>query len=175
MATLARDVTFNVTTAAGGTATGAGTDYTLPTLVTFAAGALNAATRSANLAILNDSFVEGSETANLALEVKGIDKVAVRAYRVDLRTLFPLDEEAMYDLAKRHGKCLVVTEEPVSCTFAQSLAARISEHCFQWLDAPVRTIGAANMPAVPLNEVLEREMIPSAEKVAVAMGDLLAW
>ena len=44
-----------------------------------------------------------------------------------------------------------------------------------WLDAPVRTIGAANMPAVPLNEVLEREMIPSAVKVAVTMGEVLAW
>jgi 2-oxoisovalerate dehydrogenase E1 component len=94
---------------------------------------------------------------------------------LDLRTLYPLDEEAIYDLAKRHGKCLVVTEEPVNNTFAQSIAARISEHCFQWLDAPVRTLGAANMPAVPLNETLEREMIPSVEKVAAAMGDLLAW
>jgi 2-oxoisovalerate dehydrogenase E1 component len=94
---------------------------------------------------------------------------------LDLCTLFPLDEEAIYDLAKRHGKVLVVTEEPVNNTFAQSIAARISEHCFQWLDAPVRTLGAANMPAVPLNETLEREMIPSAEKVGRAMGELLAW
>jgi 2-oxoisovalerate dehydrogenase E1 component len=94
---------------------------------------------------------------------------------LDLRTLFPLDEEAIYNLAKRHGKILVVTEEPLNNTFAQSIAARISEHCFQWLDAPVRTLGAANMPAVPLNETLEREMIPSIEKVAAAMGEMLAW
>ncbi len=94
---------------------------------------------------------------------------------LDLRTLYPLDEAAMYEAAKRHGKCLVVTEEPVNSTFAQSIAARISENCFQWLDAPVRTLGAKNMPAVPLNETLEREMIPSIEKVAAAMGDLLDW
>jgi 2-oxoisovalerate dehydrogenase E1 component len=94
---------------------------------------------------------------------------------LDLRTLYPLDEVAIYDLAKRHGKCLVVTEEPVNNTFAQSIAARISEHCFQWLDAPVRTLGAANMPAVPLNETLEREMIPSIEKVAKVMGEVLVW
>jgi 2-oxoisovalerate dehydrogenase E1 component len=94
---------------------------------------------------------------------------------LDLRTLYPLDEESIYYLAKRHGKVLVVTEEPVNNTFAQSIAARISEHCFQWLDAPVRTIGAANMPAVPLNETLEREMIPSIEKVGKAMGEVLAW
>lgn len=94
---------------------------------------------------------------------------------LDLRTLCPLDEQAMYKLAKRHGKVLVVTEEPVNNTFAQSLAARISEHCFQALDAPVRTLGAVNMPAIPLNATLEQEMIPSIEKVGRAMGDLLAF
>ncbi len=94
---------------------------------------------------------------------------------LDLRTLFPLDEEALYDLARRHGKVLVITEEPVNNTFAQSLAARISEQCFEYLDAPVRTIGAANVPAVPLNETLEREMIPSIEKVAAAMQALLRY
>ncbi|MBK8920764.1 MAG: tungsten formylmethanofuran dehydrogenase [Saprospirales bacterium] len=94
---------------------------------------------------------------------------------LDLRTLFPLDEEALYSLARRHGKVLVVTEEPVHNSFAQSLAARISENCFTALDAPVRTLGAANMPAVPLNSTLEQEMIPSIEKVEAAIGALLAW
>lgn len=94
---------------------------------------------------------------------------------IDLRTLNPLDEAAMYAAARRHGKVLVVTEEPVNNTFAQSLAARISEQCFQHLDAPVRTFGAANMPAVPLNTVLEQEMIPSTEKVGDAIAALLAY
>ncbi len=94
---------------------------------------------------------------------------------IDLRTLYPLDEETMFAAAKRHGKVLVVTEEPVHNTFAQSLAARISDHCFRCLDAPVRTLGAANMPAVPLNQTLEKEMIPSIEKVANAIGDLLRY
>lgn len=94
---------------------------------------------------------------------------------VDLRTLYPLDEQALFAAARRHGKVLVVTEEPVHNTFAQSIAARISDHCFQWLDAPVRTIGAANVPAVPLNQTLEKEMIPSTEKVADALRALLAF
>ena len=94
---------------------------------------------------------------------------------LDLRTLYPLDETAMYELAKKHGKVLVVTEEPVNNTFAQSLAARISQQCFQWLDAPVQTIGAENMPAVPLNMTLEQTMIPSIEKVSAAIGSLLRW
>lgn len=94
---------------------------------------------------------------------------------LDLRTLAPIDEAAMYDLARRHNRILVVTEEPVNNTFAQSLAARIQENCFQSLDAPVRTIGSENMPAIPLNSILEQTMIPSAEKVAKAIDDLLKY
>lgn len=94
---------------------------------------------------------------------------------LDLRTLYPLDEEAIYDLAKSHGKVLVVTEEPRNNTFAQSIAARVQENCFEYLDAPVRTIGAENMPAIPLNEVLEKTMLLSAEKVQDAMQALLDY
>lgn len=93
----------------------------------------------------------------------------------DLRTIFPLDEATTFELSKKHGRILVVTEEVVNNSFAQSLAARIQEHCFEWLDAPVRTIGSENMPAIPLNETLERTMIPSIEKVEKAIADLLAW
>lgn len=94
---------------------------------------------------------------------------------LDLRTLYPLDENAMYDLARRHGRVLVVTEEQVNNSFAQTLAARIQEHCFESLDAPVRTIGAENMPAVPLNTILEQTMIPSIEKIGAAIGRLLEY
>lgn len=94
---------------------------------------------------------------------------------LDLRTLAPLDDQAMYALARRHHRILVVTEEPVHNSFALSLAARIQETCFEDLDAPVRTIGSENLPAIPLNATLEQTMIPSAEKVAVAMEALLAY
>lgn len=94
---------------------------------------------------------------------------------LDLRTLCPLDEVAMYEAARRHGKVLVVTEEQVNGSFAQTLAARIQEHCFNNLDAPVRTLGAENMPAVPLNTILEQTMIPSVEKVGKAIAELLRW
>lgn len=94
---------------------------------------------------------------------------------LDLRTLNPVDTEAMYAVARRHGKVLVITEEQVDGSFAQSLAARIQENCFKSLDGPVRTIGAENMPAVPLNATLEEAMIPSIEKVGVVMGAVLRW
>lgn len=94
---------------------------------------------------------------------------------LDLRTLAPLDEEAIFEQARLHGRVLVLTEEPVQNTFAQSIAGRIVENCFEYLDAPVRTLGSANMPAIPLNATLEAEMIPSIEKVTVALSDLLAY
>ena len=70
---------------------------------------------------------------------------------------------------------MVLTEESVTGGFAQSLAARIQENCFEQLDAPVITLGAANMPAIPLNETLEKEMLPNAEKVATAIRRLLEY
>ncbi len=94
---------------------------------------------------------------------------------VDLRTLFPLDETLIFKTVKKHGRCLVVTEEAVSPSFAQSLAGKIQEVCFEYLDAPVRTLGAENVPAVPLNEVLEKTMIPSVEKVERAIEGLLKY
>jgi len=94
---------------------------------------------------------------------------------LDLRSLVPLDEILIYEHVKRHGRCLVVTEETLPNTFAQSVAARIQENCWTSLDAPVRTIGSVGMPAVPLNEVLEKEMILSAEKVAEAVNALLSY
>lgn len=94
---------------------------------------------------------------------------------IDLRTLHPLDEEAMYSAVRKCNRALVLTEEPVDNSFAQSLAARIQEHCFEDLDAPVRTMGSENMPAIPLNSTLEFTMIPNAEKVADAMQSLLDY
>ncbi len=94
---------------------------------------------------------------------------------LDLRTLVPLDEEGVYAAARRHGRILVLTEEPVHHSFAQSLAARIQEQCFEHLDAPVRTLGAENLPAIPLNAKLEAAMLPSAEKVERALKALLAY
>ncbi len=94
---------------------------------------------------------------------------------VDLRTLFPLDEERIFESANTHGKVIVLTEEPVHNGFAQSIAARISENCFQKLDAPVKVVGSKNLPAIPLNSTLEKAMLPNAEKVAKAIEDLLRY
>lgn len=94
---------------------------------------------------------------------------------IDLRTIVPLDEEAIFNSVKRHSKCIVLTEEPVNNSFAQSIASRIQKNCFNSLDAPVEVIGAENLPAIPLNSTLEKTMLPNAEKLAVAIRDLLKY
>ena len=94
---------------------------------------------------------------------------------LDLRTLMPLDLDAIISVVKKHGRCLVVTEEPVLNSFAQSIAGKISDECFENLDAPVRVIGSENLPAIPLNSTLEFAMIPNAEKVEKMMAELLAY
>jgi 2-oxoisovalerate dehydrogenase E1 component len=93
---------------------------------------------------------------------------------VDLRTLFPLDEEMIFETVKKHGKCLVLTEEQQNNSFAEALAGRISHVCFQWLDAPVEVYGAADIPAIPLNTGLENAVLPNAAKVAIRLKNLLA-
>jgi len=94
---------------------------------------------------------------------------------VDLRTLVPLDAATVFGSVRKHGRCLVVTEEPVENSFAQALAGRISAECFRDLDAPVRVIGSENLPAIPLNSILEAAMLPNADKVRNAMRELLDY
>jgi len=92
---------------------------------------------------------------------------------IDLRTLFPLDEELIFSTVKKHGKCLILTEEQQNNSFAEALAGRISKACFRFLDAPVEVLGAMNLPAVPMNIILEKAMLPNEEKVSARLKELL--
>lgn len=94
---------------------------------------------------------------------------------IDIRTLYPLDEALIYDTVKKHGKSLVLTEEQLHNSFCEALAGRIAQNCFAQLDAPVQTLGALNLPAVPMNVVLEAAMLPNADKVAEKIEALLRY
>ena len=94
---------------------------------------------------------------------------------LDLRTLFPLDEELVFERVKKHGRCLVLTEEQQNNSFAEALAGRISKECFRYLDAPVEVLGALNLPAVPMNVHLEHAMLPNPVKVAQALKKLINY
>ncbi|MEY3324302.1 MAG: hypothetical protein RLZ11_616 [Bacteroidota bacterium] len=92
---------------------------------------------------------------------------------IDLRTLYPLDEQLINERVKLHGKVLVLTEEQQRNSFAEALAGRISRDCFTFLDGPVQILGALDVPAVPMNKGLEQAMLPNAEKVADCLRTLL--
>ena len=94
---------------------------------------------------------------------------------LDLRTLNPIDWEQIVRSVRKHNRVFILTEEPLLNSFAESLAGRISRECFQDLDAPVWTLGAMDLPAVPLNIHLEQMMLPDAGKVRDAMGRLFRY
>ena len=108
---------------------------------------------------------------NASAELGMQDRIEV----VDLRTLHPLDYESVFKSVKKCGKCLVITEEPSDNGFSRGLQGRIQEECFQELDAPVMLIGSENMPAIPLNSVLEQTMIPSTQKVKAKVEELINY
>jgi 2-oxoisovalerate dehydrogenase E1 component len=92
---------------------------------------------------------------------------------LDLRTLCPLDETLVFDTVRKHGRCLVLTEDTVRNSFAEALAGRIAQHCFRFLDMPVEVMGSLDLPAVPMNTVLEAAMLPSSSKVEARLRFLL--
>ena len=129
----------------------------------------------------NDA-VEGGESALVVTYGMGIYWAQAAAKQLDeeisildLRTLAPWDREQVMAESKRHGRVLVLTEESSSPSFAQSVQGAISEECFESLDAPVKLLGAENVPAIPLNSTLEQTMLPNAEKVTAALRELLDY
>ena len=130
----------------------------------------------------DQNAVENGETACVITYGMGVywakaaaKEMAGQIEVIDLRTLYPLDEKLIFDTVKKHGKCLVLTEEQQNNSFAEALAGRISRHCFQSLDAPVEVLGALNLPAVPLNMGLEAAMLPNADKVRERLSKLLMY
>jgi 2-oxoisovalerate dehydrogenase E1 component len=108
-------------------------------------------------------------SANAAKDFEGMVEI------LDLRTLYPLDFELIEERVQIHGKTLIVTEEPVMNSFAESLAGRISSECFEYLDGPVRILGAKNVPAIPLNVDLEKEILPNEKRVNQGIEELLKY
>ena len=94
---------------------------------------------------------------------------------LDLRSINPLDHNAMNTLCQVHGKILIVTEESIECSFALGLAGRLQRDNFNFLDAPIQIVGSVDTPAIPLNSSLEAELLPNAEKVKKIIQQLLIF
>lgn len=112
------------------------------------------------------AMVERAVAAATQLARDGIE-----AEVIDPRTLRPFDAETILASVRRTNRALVVHEAPLFGGFGGEIAAQISEHAFDWLDAPVRRIGAPDMP-VPYNDRLERAYMPSVADIAAAAREV---
>ena len=110
--------------------------------------------------------LEASET------VSKEDGVETRV--VDLRTLLPLDRDLIIDSVRATGRILIVHEDTLTGGVGGEVAALIAEHAFQYLDAPVRRVGALDAP-VPFSPTLEAAHLPDAGRIVQALRDLLKY
>ncbi len=117
-------------------------------------------------------FTYGS-TVHFSLEAAEIlaREDAVETMVVDLRSLLPLDEELIIDAARSTGKVLIVHEDTLTGGIGAEIAALISEHAFQYLDAPVRRVASPDAP-VPFAPTLEEYYLPNTTKIVGALREL---
>ena len=104
------------------------------------------------------------------LEKEGGWKVEV----IDIRSLIPLDKEAIFESVKKTSKALVVHEDKVFSGFGAELAAMIGEEMFRYLDGPVQRVGSTFTP-VGFNPILEKEILPDEAKIYEAVRKLLEY
>lgn len=115
-------------------------------------------------------------TVHQALEAADIlaREDGVEVMVLDLRTLAPLDKEAIVRAVKSTGKVLILHEDNVTGGIGAEVAALIADNAFQHLDAPVRRLGALDVP-VPFAPTLEDFVLPNTQKVVKAMRELAAF
>jgi pyruvate/2-oxoglutarate/acetoin dehydrogenase E1 component len=120
------------------------------------------------------TIVAYSRLALAALDAaETLAKEGVDVEVVDPRTLKPLDMDSIVASVKKTGRVVCVTEGYRTGSFAAEVASRIQELAFDWLDAPVRVLGAADAP-VPMAQSLESVSVPRAEDIIAAVREVLA-
>ncbi len=107
-----------------------------------------------------------------AERLEGEDGVSVEI--LDLRTLLPLDEEAIVESVKRTGRLLVVHEDTRTGGIAGEIAIRVNERAFEWLDAPILRVTAIDAP-VPFAAPLEDYFLPQVSDIAEAARYLAGY
>jgi pyruvate/2-oxoglutarate/acetoin dehydrogenase E1 component len=93
---------------------------------------------------------------------------------LDLRSLVPLDEEAILDSVARCSKVVIVDEANLTCAAGAQVAALIAQHAFEHLDGPVVRVATPDVP-IPFSPPLEQVVLPSVERIREACRELLAY
>ncbi len=121
------------------------------------------------------TLITYGNTTHMSLDAA--EKLALEGFSVeviDLRSLIPLDRETLINSVRKTNRVLVVHEDKVHGGFGGEVAAFLTEETFQWLDAPIRRVGSTFTP-VGFHTVLEKAILPNAEKIYTAAKDLLTY
>lgn len=120
------------------------------------------------------TLVAVSKMVSIGLEAASLlahESISVEV--VDPRTIVPLDRETIANSIRKTGRLVVVDEAPASCGFSGEVLALACEECFDALDAPPVRICSLHVPH-PFSPPLEKEMIPSAERVAQSIRQMIS-
>ncbi len=111
-----------------------------------------------------------------ALEAaKTLEQDGVSVEIVDLRTVYPLDKDAIIASARKTGKCLVLYEDNFSVSIGSEVAALIADEAWRWLDAPVKRFGGLDVPSMPYAAPMEEYFMPTPDKITKVLRDLAAY
>jgi 2-oxoisovalerate dehydrogenase E1 component len=94
---------------------------------------------------------------------------------IDLRTVYPLDKEAIIASARKTGKSLIVYEDNFSVSIGSEVAALIADEAWQWLDAPVKRLGGLDVPSMPYAKPMENYFMPDPEKIYRQLKELAEY
>jgi 2-oxoisovalerate dehydrogenase E1 component beta subunit len=104
-----------------------------------------------------------------------MEKDGISAHVLDLRTVYPLDKEAIIEAASKTGKVLLVTEDNKEGSIMSEVAAIIAENCLFELDAPIQRLAGPDVPAMPYAPTMEKHFMVNPEKTEKAMRELAAF
>lgn len=99
-------------------------------------------------------------------------KDGIETHIVDLRTVYPLDQEAIIEAARKTGKILLITEDNKEGSIMSEVAAIIAEHCLFELDAPIKRLAGPDVPAMPYAPTMEKFFMINPDKVEKAIREL---
>ena len=110
--------------------------------------------------------------------LQAIDRLkdeGISVHLLDLRTVYPLDQTAIIEAARRTGKVLLITEDNKEGSVISEVAAIIAEHCLFDLDAPVQRLAAPDVPSMPYAPTMEKQFMINPEKIETAIKQLAAY
>src|SRR5262245_40605596 len=121
------------------------------------------------------SVITWGAMLQVALEAAGrLAAEGIELEVLDLRTLKPLDQEAILATVRKTSRVIVLSEEQTTGSVAGEVAARIAQHAFAWLDGPVHRLGCPDTP-VPYSPTLEEAYLPNVEKLVARVRELAGY